>query len=90
VGTSTWEEAELVAGYCEREGYKVVLVVTSQFHTRRTRQVFRQALRAVGVDVTVIGAPPSEYSTDAWWESEKGLLFVYDEYIKLIYYWLKY
>ncbi|MDX2246360.1 MAG: YdcF family protein [Bacteroidia bacterium] len=89
-GTSTFEESEGLLGYAHREGFKRVIVVTSKFHTRRTKNVFHKKFREVGIDVLVAGAESEEYDVEKWWESEPAMIFVNNEYVKMLYYWLKY
>ncbi|MEZ4774959.1 MAG: YdcF family protein [Bacteroidia bacterium] len=89
-GTSTYEESEELLGYVHREGFKRIIVVTSKFHTRRTRSVFRKKFREVGVDVLLAGAEPEDYEVETWWNAEPAMIFVNNEYVKMVYYWLKY
>jgi len=89
-GTSTFEESEIILGYASQQGYKKIAVVSSAFHTRRVGNVFHKKFKKEGIKVIVRGAEPTKYSTDAWWEEEEGLIFVNNEYVKLIYYMLKY
>ena len=89
-GTSTWEESEEILGYSLREDFKRVMIISSRFHTRRLNAVFRQKFKANGIDVVIQGADPVDYTIDQWWETEQGLIFVNNEYVKLLYYWWKY
>lgn len=89
-GTSTFEESEQILGYAQREGFSRIIVVTSKFHTRRVRKVFRKKFRDMGIDVIVVGADPEEYDLNEWWTSEPAMIFVNNEYAKTLYYWLKY
>lgn len=90
LGSSTLEEAQALTGYAQQQGLKRIILVTSKFHTRRTGKVFRAVSAGSGITYTVLGAAPDEYDTGRWWESEKGLLFVNNEYIKLIWYRITY
>jgi hypothetical protein len=38
----------------------------------------------------MLGANASDYREDRWWQSEGGLLFVVNEYLKLAYYLVTY
>ena len=89
-GTSTYEESEEILGYSTAKGYKRVMIITSQFHTKRVQKVFADKFRKADIEVIVKGAPPLSYDLDFWWESEEGLIFVFNEYAKLIYYAWKY
>jgi uncharacterized SAM-binding protein YcdF (DUF218 family) len=91
-GTSTWEESDAVRVMAKEKGWKRVIVVSSAFHTRRVGWVFKKKFAREGIEVLIAGARPSsnDYQVSAWWQSEKGLLFVNNEYVKLIYYRLTY
>ncbi|WNJ18836.1 YdcF family protein [Pontibacter sp. G13] len=89
-GSSTWEESEAILGYANREDLHKVMIISSKFHTRRIRSVFFQKFKSDGIDVVVVGADPLDYDIDRWWEFETSLIFVNNEYIKMLYYWIKY
>ena len=90
VGTSTWEEAQAVRDHALAHQYDTVLVVTTEFHTRRVGNVFREAIEPSGITVLVRAAPSVRYNPARWWEKEDGLLMVNNEYVKLVYYLWKY
>lgn len=90
VGTSTFEEAEALLAYAKSQQWDTVMVLTSCFHLRRTGRVFRQTFNKAGIAVLLHGAPSTEYDEARWWESEQGLIMVNNEYVKLVYYLLKY
>lgn len=88
--TSTLEESEVVLDYMKTEGIESCIIVSSKFHTRRVRGVFEDKLEDAGISVQISGAPSQVYDENAWWTNEYGLLSVNNEYVKLLYYWLKY
>lgn len=90
IGTSTLEESVAVIEHAVQAGYTNITVVSTEFHLRRVRRVFRQQAEGTGVQVHVRGAPSLVYDRQRWWESEEGLLMVNNEYVKLLYYWLRY
>jgi uncharacterized SAM-binding protein YcdF (DUF218 family) len=87
-GTSTKEEADVVLNYCKSNHLTSVTVVSSKFHTRRIKQVFKRKFRKAGIELCIRGAPSSSYHESAWWKSEGGLLAVNNEYVKMIWYLL--
>lgn len=89
-GTSTFEESEEILGYSKSSGYNRIIVVSSMFHTRRVKWVFKKKFKDSGIDVLVKGATPENYDIQEWWEYEEALIFVNNEYVKLLYYLLKY
>jgi len=90
IGTSTFEESEEILGYSQQKGFKRIIVISSKFHTRRIRSVFNKKFHEAGIEVFVIGADPLKYKIEDWWNYEQSLIFVNNEYIKMVYYWLKY
>jgi len=86
--TSTLEEARAVRRWCEGRPIRSVTVVTSPFHTRRARAVFRHAFKKSGVLVVVDHAPwdVAGFSTHRWWTRERDLMAVFDETLKSFYY----
>jgi uncharacterized SAM-binding protein YcdF (DUF218 family) len=68
---NTREEAEALAGLVANRGWKRVLVVTSNYHTRRTRFIFGRIF-GPGVTVRVSAAHDSEFDPSHWWESRQG------------------
>lgn len=89
-GTSTWEESEEILGYAFAQGYKRIMVISSKFHTRRIASVFKKKFREKEIEVVVRGADPINYDTNSWWQEEEGMIFVTNEYLKLLYYAWKY
>lgn len=89
-GTSTKEESELILAYCKEHNFQSVIVLSSVFHTRRVNNVFRPLLEAEGIKVMIHGAPSSDYEESEWWKYERGMIMVNNEYMKHLYYFLKY
>jgi uncharacterized SAM-binding protein YcdF (DUF218 family) len=89
-GTSTWDESHIILDHARQLAADTIIVVTTDFHSRRVGRVFRSPFRKAGITVLVYGAPASVYDAQRWWETEEGLLMVNNEYVKLLYYWLKY
>lgn len=89
-GTSTFEEFQAIVERCHARGWKTVMVVSSLFHTRRIHEFFRLRLHFEGIRMVLRGSAESAFSEDEWWKREPGLIFVANEYIKRLYYWLRY
>jgi uncharacterized SAM-binding protein YcdF (DUF218 family) len=67
----TREEAEGLRVLVAQKGWRRVLLVTSNYHTRRARYIFRKIL-PVSVSLEVAGASTSEFEPSTWWESRRG------------------
>jgi len=86
--TSTYEEARNALAVLQQIGAHSAIVVTDPYHTRRAAATFRKAWRGSGISAHFCAANPSWFNADQWWTRERELLVVFEEYEKLIYYWL--
>lgn len=76
--TNTREEAIADSQAIAAHGWKKVLLVTSNYHTRRADYIFERALPA-GTELRVVSAPDSEYDPNTWWQTRNGLKrFLYE------------
>jgi uncharacterized SAM-binding protein YcdF (DUF218 family) len=89
---STEEEARLVRQYAEEHRLRSVLVVTSPYHSRRALWIFSRVFRETGIQIGLISASPGGESPRpaTWWLTVPGWKFVPTEYVKMIYYVIKY
>ena len=91
---STYDEAVRVRAYASERGIKAVVVVTSAYHSRRTRWTMRRMLEGVSVGVAPVAAggdgDVQTPSPATWWLSRRGWRSVAPEYPKLLYYWWQY
>jgi len=88
-GSSTLEESDAILKYCVEKKINQIEIVSSRFHTRRVRSVFKEKFAEENIEVKIIGAPAVGYEESKWWESEYGLLALNNEYVKLFYYCIK-
>jgi uncharacterized SAM-binding protein YcdF (DUF218 family) len=84
--TSTVDEALSVRQLAETEGFRSLIVVTSPFHTRRTRRIFGDAFRETGITITVRPVVGHWYKADSWWKSQEGLQTTWTESLKFLLY----
>ncbi len=89
VGTSTQEEAEAVRDFAVENSFERIIIVTTEFHTRRAGRVFRKALEPAGITVIMRAAPGTDYMAERWWATEAGLIMVNNEWMKTLYYAVK-
>ena len=68
---NTREEAEALRPLVVERGWRRVLVVTSNYHTRRARYIFRHVFPSE-VEARVVAARDSGYDPNHWWESRLG------------------
>lgn len=91
--SSTYDEARLLharAGETQRLGS--LLIVTSGYHSRRALGTFRGVFAGSDVQLGMSAVAPGggTPSPATWWMSRRGWPLVAGEYLKLIYYRLKY
>lgn len=89
---STHEEAELVRQYAEEHKLRSVLVVTSAYHSRRALWVFSRVFQNTGIQIGLINVRPGNESPRPaiWWLTVSGWKLVPTEYVKMLYYVVKY
>lgn len=68
---NTSEEAEGLRVLAEQKGWRRILLVTSNYHTRRARYIFRKVFPE-SVRLEVAGAPDPDFDPATWWESRRG------------------
>ena len=88
--TSTFDETQLLRGYVENNNIERVILVTSAFHTRRAKWIFNRELAGTGVTLEMSAAPQWKFNETDWWQEERGLIMLANEYIKLVYYVVTY
>lgn len=79
---STIEEAIVLRPELERRGVKRVLLVTSEYHSRRAAIVY--GLYCPGIDFITIGAPDTHYHAARWWEDASSRRFFQAEWSKIL------
>ena len=81
--TSTGEQARFLRPILEGRGLRRAIVVTSSYHTRRTRYLFRREFAGSPVEIRVYPVQQDVFSAAAWWTREQDTEIVVLEYIKL-------
>jgi uncharacterized SAM-binding protein YcdF (DUF218 family) len=81
---STRTEAQALQGLVAQRSWRRVLVVTSNYHSRRARYIFRRVFPS-DVSVVIQPAPDSEYDAGSWWESRSGLKHFFTETVGYLY-----
>jgi uncharacterized SAM-binding protein YcdF (DUF218 family) len=64
---NTREEATTLAQTAKQKKWRTVIVVTSNFHTRRARYIFTHVFPR-DVRVRISGAPDGDFDPERWWE----------------------
>lgn len=69
---NTREEAESLKKLAQSKNWKSVIVVTSNYHTRRARYIFRKVL-ADTITIRIASARDGDYDPDHWYEHRKSI-----------------
>ncbi len=87
---ATITDSRALADFLKASPDARILVVTSDYHTRRTRWVFRRVLGNRMRRVTIVSTPNDDFKPEQWWRTEKGFVTVIGEYLKLAAYSVRY
>jgi uncharacterized SAM-binding protein YcdF (DUF218 family) len=69
---NTKEEAKVLAEFAVGRKWRKVIVVTSNYHTRRARYIFRHVF-PVALTVRVAGARDGGFDPERWWQNRQSL-----------------
>jgi uncharacterized SAM-binding protein YcdF (DUF218 family) len=63
--------------YVRKMGWRRLLLVTSDFHTRRAARMYRN--QAPELEITVVAASDKYFSAEGWWHTREGQkIFLYE------------
>ena len=85
---STYDEAVNLRRLVQQHRWQSLIVVTDLFHTRRAARTFRTLLPDTTIYLSA--APDPNVDASRWWQTEEGLVAVFNEVIKLGFYWARY
>jgi uncharacterized SAM-binding protein YcdF (DUF218 family) len=71
--TSTFDEAYDLKDWSRKNGYKRIIIVTDNFHTRRALYAFTKVFNGTGIVVEAAGAANEIFSERNWWKSDFGV-----------------
>jgi len=87
---STYENAVYSREIILMEGCRSAIIVTSPYHTRRTKLIFDRVFKDTGVKLLYSAAPGSGFNLDGRCYTPNDRRLVRREYMKLVYYWFRY
>lgn len=83
----TEEEAATLAKFCAERHLRIVIVVTSNYHTRRARYIFEKAFPP-SISISIASARDGDFDPEHWWEKRKSeKLFVREWIGMLVAFW---
>jgi uncharacterized SAM-binding protein YcdF (DUF218 family) len=83
---STQEEAWAILPELHRRNTHRMLLVTSDYHTRRALRIFNRTERKMGggMEIRAVAAPDEEFHPDSWWRSRQGQKVAFIEWTKTL------
>ena len=87
---STWSEALYLKGMLDSKGYRRFLIVTDPPHVNRVRRVYNKVFGNARYAWRIIPAAASWWRPEKWYRNGSGMLFVFKECMKNLYYTLMY
>jgi hypothetical protein len=84
----TLNEARIVLSKLAKDKTSNAIVLTENFHTRRSYWVYKQVGKPLGIDI--IPYPHfTRFKIDGWWQKAEGIRDFLGEWMKLLYYVLR-
>lgn len=90
--TSTYEDVLYAKENIVKKQFKSAIIISENFHMRRVYLTFKKLFKEN--NIKLIFAPVSMemdgINPNGWWTRESDLVMVFNEYVKLIFYYFKY
>lgn len=83
---NTAQESAVLHAIALRSGWRRIIVITSRYHTRRTRFAFTRQFGGSGIDILVRGSRYDGAVPSRWWRRRGDARFVAFELQKLVAY----
>ena len=80
---NTREEAVAIGQLMASRGWKRIILVTSNYHTRRARYVFERTL-PTGTVLRAVAARDSEFDPETWWTTRLGVKLFATELVGMV------
>jgi uncharacterized SAM-binding protein YcdF (DUF218 family) len=87
---NTRDEAVALREWADRNAASVFIIPSEIFNARRVRWIFRREFSDTAVKIEVPSFESPDYTRRDWWKTEQGLIAFQNEFLKYIYYRLKY
>jgi uncharacterized SAM-binding protein YcdF (DUF218 family) len=83
--SSTADEARALRAFLQIHGVRRILVVTSNFHSRRALLALRRSLGSF-IEIRMTPADDPTFTPRNWWRDAPGKIHCEEEYTRLVYY----
>jgi uncharacterized SAM-binding protein YcdF (DUF218 family) len=87
---STQQEAAVVIPCIQQQGWRSIIVITSNYHTRRAGSIWRKQLHTAdpGTATSIYGVPDPEFQPKGWWRNRRSAKTWFFEVTKLVWMWI--
>ena len=87
---STEQEAAVLIPCIQQQGWRSIIVVTSNYHTRRAGSIWRKQIRKEdpGTTTCIYGVPDQDFHEQAWWRDRRSAKTWFFESTKLVWMWI--
>ncbi len=86
---STYDNAVHSRKLIVEAGYKTAIVVTSDYHMRRSKLVFKKAFKDSDIDLVYCSVNEDGFDPEKWWTNKYSFKLVLSEYIKIAGYFVQ-
>jgi uncharacterized SAM-binding protein YcdF (DUF218 family) len=69
---STAEAAIAITRFASEHGWKKLIIVTSNYHTRRARYIF-QKIAPPAMEISIASARDGDFDPERWWEKRRSV-----------------
>lgn len=88
---STYENAVYSKEVMLENNYKSAIVVTTDWHSKRSQFIFDKVFAGTNIKLTYANAPDDRIDgLEEWWKDSEKQQIVLTEWAKFVVYWLKY
>lgn len=81
--SDTHEECVFIGQLVAQKNWKRIIIVTSTYHTRRSRYICERTMPA-GTILRMVAAKDSEFDPDNWWRTRIGARILFHEAVGMI------
>jgi uncharacterized SAM-binding protein YcdF (DUF218 family) len=86
----TYGEALAARDWARQAHIRRLLIVTTPYHTRRSRATFEAVFEGTGIEIGIEPASTSPARPDRWWATPYDRAYVVYEWTAIVYYGIRY
>ena len=86
---STYDNAVYSKKLIVEAGYKSAIVVTSDYHMRRSKLVFKKEFKDTDIDLVYCSVNEDGFNPEKWWTNSYSFKLVLSEYVKIAGYFVQ-